>query len=156
MCIIIIFHNNEDELDHAFKEHISKHQNIKFCLVDNDSKDNTLTLLKTIKEDNPDHISIVEIKKHVTDETAKKAGARYMSNKYDLKHIGCINVNSIKSFKTHLNTLIDWVGSHETSLMEFNQKVIDRGAIKASLYKSIFCVMSYLKQINTTPFKPLL
>ena len=79
MCIIIIFHNNEDELDHAFKEHISKHQNIKFCLVDNDSKDNTLALLKTIKEDNPDHISIVEIKKHVTDETAKKAFAMPLS-----------------------------------------------------------------------------
>ena len=85
--IIIIFYNNENDIDKdLFSKQIKKTQNIKFCLVNNCSKDKTYQILKEIKEECDSIVSIVNVKKIGSETSAKRAGARYMINQFELKY----------------------------------------------------------------------
>lgn len=87
--VIIIFKNNYDAIDKDFIIHqINASKRIEFCLVDNDSEDNTIAQLNDIKEICTTKVSVLEIKKWPSEVTAKRAGARYMFNQFNLKHIG--------------------------------------------------------------------
>ena len=68
--------------------------NVMLCLVDNYSQDSTLQQLKEIKENAPDNVSVIEIKKQVSNEIAVRAGERYFYSSCNIKHIGYINVHN--------------------------------------------------------------
>ena len=62
--IIIVFHNNEALINkEIFIKYIQQLTNIVFCLVNNESKDNTYAILKEMKRQSQ-NIHIVNIKKH--------------------------------------------------------------------------------------------
>ncbi|MFP4844940.1 family 2 glycosyl transferase [Winogradskyella sp. PE311] len=147
--IIIIFNNNETHIDKDFIiKQINDSQNMELCLVDNFSKDRTLSLLLDIKESCEKKVSVVEIKKHASENAAKRAGARYMFNQYNLKHIGFINVNKILNGES-LNTLVESVVVNHKMIIDLNLKTIERQKIKQSLFKSIFSIVDYLKTVNS-------
>ena len=86
--VIIIFRNNESLINvDALAKHIQSTDVVKFCLVDNNSKDNTIQLLNEVKENCADKVEIVEIKKTVSEPMAKRAGARYLFSNYNLHSI---------------------------------------------------------------------
>jgi predicted glycosyltransferase involved in capsule biosynthesis len=148
--IIIIFDNNEELIEkHFVIEQIKSCETMELCLVDNNSKDKTLQLLKDIKEACPSRISVVQIKKFSSEGAAKRAGARYMFNQFDLRHIGFINVNDIHKNGETLNELIKNLYENQELIINTNVKVIENQDIKQTLFKSIFSVAEYLKRIKT-------
>ena len=148
--IIIIFHNNESQIDKGFfVEQINLLEEIELCLVDNYSKDNTLTLLEDIKESSVSNVSIVQVKKKVSEEVAKRAGARFIFNKSDLKHIGFVNVNALHQNGQQLNTLIKCLSFNQEFILNFNLKTIEDQDVKQTLFQSVFSVVDYLKKIST-------
>lgn len=145
------FHNNEAQIDKDFLiEQINALQTIELCFVDNDSKDQTLSLLQDIKDLCASQVSIVEIKKNTSDDAAKRAGARYMFNQFNLKHIGFVSVTELHQKGFQLNTLIKNLSQNKTALIDFNKKNIGAQDTKQSFFKSIFSLIDYLKNTNTT------
>ena len=147
--IVIIFCNNEEQIGkYFFIEQINASEKIEFCLVDNDSKDRTLQLLQEIKDACPSQLSIVEIKKNISENSAIKAGVRYMLNHFNLKHIGFIYVNSIYQKEKHLNTLIESMFENQEYIIDYNIKMIEKRQMHKTLSKSVFSVADYLEEIK--------
>jgi hypothetical protein len=148
--IIIIFNNNEEQIEkHFFIEQINASNAIELCLVDNNSKDKTLQLLQDIKEACSSKVSVVEIKKCSSEDAAKRAGARYMFNQFNLKHIGFVDVNAIHKKGETLNELIESLCENQELIINTNLRVIESQKVKQTLFKSIFSVVEYLKRIKT-------
>ncbi|MDO6596010.1 family 2 glycosyl transferase [Oceanihabitans sp. 2_MG-2023] len=151
--IIIIFHNNENEIDTSFFiEQIKKTPNIELCLVNNDSKDCTYSLLNEIKEA-CNNVSVVNIKKFKSDIAAVKAGARFMFNAFNLKHLGYVSINMLNIKYYGLNGLIRVIIENQEVILNYNIKKIKTYEIKQTLFQSLFSVIDYLKKIQTNnPF----
>jgi hypothetical protein len=148
--IIIIFHNNEKNINRElFSEQINKTQNIKLCMVNNCSDDKTFQILKEIKEKCESKVSIVDIKKNVSESSAKRAGARYMFNQFELNHIGYINTNSIDFKKDDLYNLIKNICDNKKEILEYNIEILKEKEVKQTMFQSLFSVIEYLKNIKS-------
>jgi predicted glycosyltransferase involved in capsule biosynthesis len=144
--IIMIFHNNADHIDsQALIQNIRSSENVEVCLVDNESKDNTLEKLLEIKDSSFNKVSVVEIKKLVTQKSAKRAGARYLFNNFNLKHIGFIDTNALIAKEYNINEVVKLLCNNKTTLMEFDNEIKRKNHIKPTLFKSIFSVLDYLR-----------
>ena len=147
--IIVIFHNNEKDIDlRFFIQQINTTKNLKLCLVNNCSKDNTYKLLKEVKEACETKLSLVNIKKFKTDVSAVRAGARYMSNQFDLSHIGYVTSSSINTKYNGLNDLIKAVCENQQDILKYNIDFLEKQEIKLTLFQSLFSVIEYLKKIK--------
>ncbi|MBT8393456.1 MAG: glycosyltransferase [Flavobacteriaceae bacterium] len=146
--IIIIFHNNEKEIDRdCFIEHSNLAENLELCLVNNDSKDNTFKILQEIKEVCA-NVSVVNIKKLKSEIAAVRAGARYMFNQFDLQHIGFVSTNSLNTNQHGLNELIKRISENQKVILKYNINTLEKKEIKQTLFQSLFSVIEYLKQLN--------
>ncbi|EDP71261.1 hypothetical protein FBALC1_02217 [Flavobacteriales bacterium ALC-1] len=148
--IIIIFHNNETQIDKDFLiEQINAFETIELCFVDNDSKDQTLNLLQEIRESCISHVSIVEVKKNTSEDAAKRAGARYMYNQFNLKHIGFVNVAELHKKGQQLSSIIKNLSLNKIEVIDLNSRIIEEQDVKRTFFKSIFSLVDYLKNIKT-------
>ena len=146
--IIIIFHNNEKEIDPSyFIENINQTSNLELCLVNNNSKDNTYGLLKEIKE-TCSNVSVVNIKKFKSDVSAVRAGARFMFNEFDLRHLGYVSTNLLNIKYKGLNGLIKAISENQDVIVDYNIETLKRQDIKLTLFQSLFSVIEYLKKIK--------
>ena len=145
--IIIICYNNENDIDigHCVK-YLNKVKDIEICLVNNNSKDNTYSVLKEIKE-YCGHVSIVDIKKFKSDNSAVKAGARFMSSQFNLKYLGFINTNMISKYQD-LSQLIKAILDNQVDILKYNPSFLNKKGIKLTMFQSLFPVMDYLAKIN--------
>jgi len=145
--IIIICHNNENDIDiiHCVK-YLNKVKDIEICLVNNNSKDNTYDVLKEIKE-YCGNVSIVNIKKFKSDNSAVKAGARFMSSQFNLKYLGFVNTNMIHKYQD-LSLLIKSIRDNQVDISNYNQSISNKKGIKLTMFQSLFPVMDYLAKIN--------
>jgi len=144
--IIIIFHNNSRDISpKVFIENIKSTEHIKMCFVDNESKDETFEKLSEIKESCPDKVSIVQIKKKVNRESAKRAGARFMFNDYDLKHIGFIDTNVLVEHNYNINEIVKSLCIKRDEIIAFDKANRRKQHIKSTLFKSIFSILDYFK-----------
>jgi glycosyltransferase involved in cell wall biosynthesis len=138
--IIIICYNNENDIDINYcTKYLNKVKNIEICLVNNNSKDSTYEVIKEIKE-SCKNVSIVNIKKFKSDTSAVKAGARFMSSQFNLKHLGFINMNMISKYK-NLNILIKDIRDKQVDLLKYNQDSTNKRGIKKTMFQSLFPVM---------------
>jgi len=145
--IIIICYNNENDIDiGSCIKYLNKVKDIEICLVNNNSKDNTYNVLKEIKE-YCGHVSIVDIKKFKSDNSAVKAGARFMSSQFNLKYLGFINTNAIREYE-NLYLLIKAIGDSQVDISKYNQSDLNKKGIKLTMFQSLFPVMDYLAKIN--------
>ncbi|WP_282030461.1 glycosyltransferase family A protein [Winogradskyella eximia] len=143
--IIIIFHNNEKEMDtDYFIEQIQQTRNLELCLVNNDSKDNTYDLLRDVK-DECDNVSVVNVKKFKSDMAAVKAGARYMFSEFDLKHLGYVSTNMLNIKYHGLNGLIEVITENQDAILNYKIKTLKK---KQTLFQSLFSLLDYLKKIR--------
>ncbi|MBU2921990.1 glycosyltransferase [Winogradskyella psychrotolerans] len=143
--IIIIFHNNEKEMDTAyFIEQIKQTSNLELCLVNNDSKDNTYDLLKDIK-DECNNVSIVNVRKFKSDIAAVKAGARFMFSEFDLKHLGYVSINMLNIKYHGLNGLIEVITENQDAILNYKIKTLKK---KQTLFQSLFSLLDYLKKLT--------
>tara|TARA_R110002049_G_scaffold133385_1_gene292832 strand:+ start:11 stop:496 length:486 start_codon:yes stop_codon:yes gene_type:complete len=143
--IIIIFHNNEKEMDtDYFIEQIQQTRNLELCLVNNDSKDNTYGLLRDVK-DECDNVSVVNVRKFKSDMAAVKAGARYMFSEFDLKHLGYVSTNMLNIKYHGLNVLIEVITENQDAILNYKIKTLKK---KQTLFQSLFSLLDYLKKIR--------
>jgi GTPase SAR1 family protein len=150
--VIIIFYNNASDINSKVFIHNLKSTNrVQWCLVDNESKDNTLEKLKEIKE-SVANISVVEIKKHINQDAAKRAGSRFIFNNSNLKHIGFIDVNDLTARQFNINEVIEKLQNDAEHIIEYNKELKRLQTIKPTLFKSVFSILDYLRQ-NTLNIK---
>jgi hypothetical protein len=146
--IIIIFHNNEGDIDSNFLiTHFLKAKNLEMCLVNNDSGDNTYKILKEIKEV-CENVSLVNIKKFKSDSSAVRAGARYMFNQFDLNHLGYFFTNNLNIKSQALNVLIKAISENQKDIIKYNLTVLNEQETKPTMFQSLFSVIDYLKKIK--------
>lgn len=146
--VIIIFHNNERDINtKIFINQIKQTSNLELCLVNNASKDNTSQLLEDIKE-SCNNVSTVNIKKFKSDMAAARAGARFMFNKFNLRHLGHVTTNLININNNGLNNLIKLITENQDQLVAYNIKTIENQEVKQTLFQSLFSVLDCLKKLN--------
>ncbi|MBC3845363.1 glycosyltransferase [Winogradskyella echinorum] len=142
--IIIVFHNNEKEMDTTyFIEQIKQISNIEFCLVNNDSRDNTYDLLRDVR-DECNNVSVVNVRKFKSDMAAVKAGARFMFNEFNLKYLGYVSVNNLNIKEHGLNGLIELITENQNAILNFKISSLKK---KQTLFQSIYSLLDYLKKI---------
>ncbi|TXE19359.1 glycosyltransferase family 2 protein [Psychroserpens burtonensis] len=146
--IIIIFHNYEKEINiNFFINYCNKAKNIEFCLVNNDSKDDTYSLLKEVKEQ-CDNVSIVNIRKFKSDMSAVRSGARYMFNQFKLNHLGYVNANLLNKQNQGLNFVIQTISEHQEAIARYDKEILEKHSRKKTLFQKLFSVVEYLTKIE--------
>jgi len=146
--IIIIFHNNEKDIDtNLFIKQLNQTSSIELCLVNNNSKDKTYEKLKNINKF-CSNVSIVNIKKFKSDVAAVRAGARFMFNNFNLNHLGYISTNLLNFNNKGLCLLIKAISENQSVILEYNIETLKRQEIKLTLFQSLFSVIEYLKKIK--------
>lgn len=146
--IIIIFHNYEKEINiNFFISYCKKVRDIEFCLVDNDSKDDTYLLLEEVKEQ-CENVSIVNIKKFKSDVSAVKSGARYMYNHFKLNHLGYIHANLLNKQYQGFNTIIQTIIEHQEAIIKYDKKIIKSHRVRKTLFQKLFSVAEYLTKLE--------
>jgi len=146
--IIIIFHNYEKDIDiNFFVNYCNKAESIEFCLVNNDSNDDTYFILKEVKE-LCDNVSIVNIKKFKSDFLAVKSGARYMFNNFKLNHLGYVNANLLNKQYQGLNNVIQTISEYQDSIIKYDQKILEKHSRKRTLFQKLFSVVEYLTKLE--------
>ncbi|MGK0446490.1 MAG: glycosyltransferase involved in cell wall biosynthesis [Polaribacter sp.] len=145
--IIIICYNIENDVDvaHCIK-YLNEMEGIEICLVNNNSKDNTYDILKEVTE-SCENVSIVNIKQFKSDNSAVKAGARFMSNQFNLKHLGFINADTLSQYDV-LSLLIKKIRDNHVDISMYNQTISNKKEVKQTMFQSLFPVMDYLAEIN--------
>tara|TARA_B110000908_G_C10248363_1_gene450262 strand:- start:140 stop:667 length:528 start_codon:yes stop_codon:yes gene_type:complete len=96
--VIILFSNDEQEIQRINFNKILKNNSIKFCLVNNASKDNTIGKLENIYRQT-NNIAVLDIKKDKGIKVAVKAGVRYLKNHESLNAIVYFEFNKIQNFE---------------------------------------------------------
>ena len=147
-AIIITFHNYEKDINiNFFINYCNKAEGIKFCLVNNDSKDNTDLLLMEVKEQ-CDNVSVVNIKKFKSDIFAVRSGARYMFNQFKLNHLGYVNANSLNKQNHGLSVAMRAIGEHQEAIIEYDKEILKKHNRKKTLFQKLFSVSEYLLKLE--------
>lgn len=145
--IIIICQNNGDDINICeCVKYLNELKNMQICLVNNNSTDNTFDALREIKE-HCESVSIVNIKKTKPDHLAVKAGARFMSSQFNLKHLGFINTKMIREYQ-NLGLLIKAIQENQFEILNHNQSISNEKGIKKTMFQRLFSVMDYVAKIN--------
>lgn len=145
--IIIICYNNENDIDISQStKYLNKVKDIEICLVNNHSKDNTYDILKEIREA-CENVSVVNIKTFKSDTSAVKAGARFMSSQFNLKHLGFVNMKMTSKYE-NLNMLIKEIRDNQGDILKYNQRFSNKKGMKLTMFQSLFPVMDYLKELQ--------
>lgn len=142
--IIIICHNNENEIDKDFYfKYSNKIKELEICLVNNESNDNTNEILKVINEQ-CERVSVVNVKKKKSDISAVKAGARYMFNQFNIEHLGYVTCSN----STDMKVLIEAIKQNLLVLINLNIALINQSEIKPTKFQRLFSITDYLSRIN--------
>lgn len=148
-AIIITFHNYESQIDiEAFIEYSKMISNLRLCLVNNSSSDDTFEKLSII-EKSCDNVSTVNIKRFKSDLSAVRAGARFMMNKFNTAQFGFINTNLLNAQKNELSELIRLIHYYQKELIEINTILMNSSnQVVANLSKNQFSLVDYLKKLQ--------
>jgi hypothetical protein len=147
--IIIVFHNDEKNIDTGFFiKHLKQAKNAELCLVNNASRDNTSQKLKEIKESSSlANISIVDIKKFKSDISAVRSGARFMFNQFDLNHIGFISTNMLNK-NNNIHRLVKAISKNQNDILNYNIKILEKKEMKQTMFQSVFSITEYLEKLK--------
>ena len=141
--IIIVFHNYEKEIDQIlFKEYFKQVESIKFCLVNNNSKDNTGQLLTEVAEDCK-NVSLVNIRCLKSEKSAIRAGVRYLWNEFGIEQIGFIITKELTNDRD-IKSLFKELVSKEDYVLSYQSNVIEEHHPKRTLFQSLFSLVDYL------------
>lgn len=149
--IIIVFHNDEKNIDTGFFiKHLKQAKNAELCLVNNASRDNTSQKLKEIKESSSlTNISIVNIKKFKSNISAVRSGARFMFNQFDLNHIGFISTNMLNK-NIDINRLVKAISKNQNDILNYNIKILEKKEMKQTMFQSVFSITECLEKLKIT------
>ncbi len=135
--IIIPCYNEEKRLDQkAFLEFISSNEDYHLCFVNDGSKDQTLKVLKQMKNNAPYDISVVDVKKNVGKASAVRAGVRYLYNREDIARIGFIDADLSTDFKD-FKDLVRTLKSNQNLSLVFGSRNSGGDGIKRDFFRGL-------------------
>lgn len=147
--VIIVFHNNEKNIDtNFFVEHLNHAKNLELCFVNNASKDKTYQVLKEVKEMCLSHVSLIDIKKFKSDISAMRSGARFMFNRFDLNYMGYISTNLMNNKIYNINTIVKVICENQNTIINYNINEIKKKQIKRTLFQNVFSITAYLDKLK--------
>ena len=147
--VIIVFHNNENEIDTSFFiEHLNQAKNLELCLVNNASTDKTYQLLDEIKEMCDKKVSVLDVKKFKSSQSAIRSGARFVFNQYNLTHVGYVDANQLQNKFLNISNLIEVISLNQDILVKYNIEVLDKKEMKQTLFQSVFSIIEYLEKLR--------
>lgn len=124
--VIIPCYNEEKRLDvSTIVNFIQSNNTFHLCFVDQGSSDNTLQVLREIKElSDMNHVSIVQLKKNKGKAEAIRVGVRHFFNNEDIGYIGYIDVHMPMYFNKFLKLFSKFKDEEDlTHISEFNKKL---------------------------------
>lgn len=142
--IVIVFNSFEDStLKEDLIDSINNLNDVSICLVNNKSNEKTDNYLNEIS-DKCENTSVVNIKKSKSTNSAIRAGARFMFNRHNLKHLGYINdltsnqlIEIIEIFKINIDEVLDQVVSEQSEK-----------AVKQTLFQKLFSITDTLTALK--------
>ena len=148
MGIIFIFHNNEEDIDPGiFIESLQPQRELELCLVNNDSRDNTYDILQEIKEACK-NVSLVNIKKFKSDNSAIRAGARFMFSNFNICHMGYVNTFEFSKKYLTINDLIKKICNSQEEILKYHISILKQQQVKQTMFQNIFSVIDYLEKLK--------
>ncbi|WP_430411068.1 glycosyltransferase [Kordia sp.] len=140
--ILIVFRNDESAIEvQRFIQLFVKKTKLNVCFVNNGSTDETLDLLKEIKEETAIPISIIDVKKDRGHQAAIKAGVRYLTSKNDLPYILCLKKYTSKDIKV-LESVFQIIQQEKGIVMNLFKKA------KRMLHKNVFSLYGILEKAS--------
>ena len=94
-------------------------------------------------------MSIVNVKKIGSETSAKRAGARYMINQFELKHLGYINTKPVDLANDSFYNLIKNISDYQKEILEYNIENLKKKEIRKMKYQSLFSVIENIKKIQS-------
>ena len=114
--VIIIFSNNEKDINDLYKENLLSINANKVCFVNNASTDNTLNLLNNIKFESKNNISILDIKHNKGVKSALKSGARLLLSESEFDFIVYLQSNMLE----YLDVLKEYLINFEENKQNYD------------------------------------
>lgn len=141
--LIIVFNSFENfNLKSHFIDSINKIKDAKVCLVCANPNEEAFEGLAEIA-DQCENANVINIKRNKSKTSSVRAGARFLSNKYNLKHLGFIaelsDLEILEVLKTYLK--------RQEKIVALNQEEQKNKAVKQTFFQSLFSVQEYLKII---------
>ncbi|MCW5518605.1 glycosyltransferase family 2 protein [Aureitalea sp. L0-47] len=139
--IIIPCYNEEKRLDtEAFVSFIKANYNYHLCFVNDGSKDNTLKVLHSMKQQQPHNISVVDVKRNVGKAAAVRAGVRYLYHRSDIISIGFMDADLSTDFKD-FKDLVKTLHSNEQLSVVFGSRNTGGNGIKRDAFRNVMSKM---------------
>ncbi|SFU27516.1 hypothetical protein SAMN05216480_101198 [Pustulibacterium marinum] len=139
--IILYCHNEEEKINpYAFTEFLKIEDKYHLCFVNNASSDETLTLLKKIQRENPNQVSIVDIKKKNQNIIAIRAGTRYLGNLPEIINIGFLDIELDKAL-TKINLLEE---IQKLEIQDIDRDNFGRNFLKRSISGIIKSILLFI------------
>lgn len=136
--IIIPCYNEGKRINQkAFVQFIKEHSNYHLCFVNDGSKDNTMEVLQAMKNQAPQDITIIDVKKNMGKATAVRAGARYLYTKENIAYIGFIDADLSTDFKDFKDLVKTLKSRNELSVV-FGSRNSGGDGIKRDFLRGIF------------------
>tara|TARA_B110000046_G_C13025907_1_gene414093 strand:+ start:6065 stop:6502 length:438 start_codon:yes stop_codon:yes gene_type:complete len=136
--LIIIFSNNEKDISILDKKNLLSININMVCIVNNESPDNTLKLLKAIKFESKKNIYILDIKKYKGVKYAIKAGARLLLSEFEFDFIVYLESNMLE----HLDVLEEYITNFQDHKQDYNSLATRS---KRNVLNNVFSIDELLK-----------
>ncbi len=153
--IIIPCYNEAQRLNQdAFIRFIKTNEQYHLCFVNDGSSDHTIDVLHTMKQQVPNRISIVDVKKNGGKAAAVRAGVRFLYRKDDVAYIGFMDADlstDFRDFKDLVKTL-----KHEKKSVVFGSRNLGKeGNIKRDFFRNVFsnCVKQFILMLLGLPIR---
>lgn len=141
--LIIVFDSFENmDLKDYFVANLKKIKDVRVCIVCTNTNDDIFEDLTEIAE-LCSNTSFVNIKRNKSNISSVRAGARYLSNKYNLKYLGFIA--GLNDFEI-LEVIKEYIQNQET-IVTLNKIENENKAFKPTFFQSLFSVTDYLAKI---------
>ena len=145
--LIIVFTAFEDEkLKEYLIASLNTITNARICLVCNDNDEEVLEILSEIARDCA-NTNVVSTKRNKSTHSSIRAGARYLSNQLNLKHVGFIV--DLDSFKI-VEVVKEYI-QHQKEIVTLHKIEQENKAFKPTFYQSLFPIPKYLEKIVSNP-----
>lgn len=154
--IIIPCYNEEKRLNQeAFISFIKEHEDYHLCFVNDGSKDNTLKVLHAMKNQAPNQISVVDVKKNSGKATAVRAGVRFLYSMESIKYIGFIDADLSTDFKD-FKDLVKTLKSEDKLSVVFGSRNKGKNVgIERDFFRNMFskCIKQFILMILGLPIR---
>lgn len=137
-AIIIPCYNEEKRIDtKAFEAFIQSTNSYHLCFVNDGSKDQTLEVLKSIQQSNPDKVTVIDMKRNSGKAAAVRAGARYLYSKTNVRHIGFMDADLSTDFEDFI-ALDHTLKTNEQLKMVFGSRAKAEAGIEKDPFRAFF------------------